>query len=128
MGNLVLQKIVLTRAALIDESKLPRCLNCLFCADVVLAILAIMTTSYVSVTATQAFLVATHTQTPVMKFKVRVFGGISIALVVVFTFNDFLFSFLSSMVMKGAVRKVQQLAKAAPKSLSTSNELSRSIF
>lgn len=37
--NLVLQKIVVMRAALVDKSKLPKCLQCIFCTEVILALL-----------------------------------------------------------------------------------------
>jgi len=119
LSNLILQKIVVMRAALIDDSMLPSCLSRLLVIEAILA-------SALGVVATVGAVSKAQASDVFI-----VFAGSSIA---VFILCDLIFSVLSCMVMRKAVQEICRRPQTALELQDSSGEffsadgLARAIF
>eukprot|EP00746_Dinoflagellata_sp_MGD_P151663 gnl/MRDRNA2_/MRDRNA2_83178_c0_seq4.p1 gnl/MRDRNA2_/MRDRNA2_83178_c0~~gnl/MRDRNA2_/MRDRNA2_83178_c0_seq4.p1 ORF type:complete len:566 (-),score=52.44 gnl/MRDRNA2_/MRDRNA2_83178_c0_seq4:367-2064(-) len=147
--NLVLQKIVVMRAALVDQSRLPKCLKCIFCAEVILALLLFGFSMFLAIATATADHeknareheeLSEEEQAEKRKEGERVLQLIALSVILftlLFILFDLIFSFASSMAMHSGLKKIQEQMPSLPAGrnnpeadglLQFPNALDRAIF
>jgi len=139
--NLILQKIVVMRASLVDRSRLPSILRWLFCIEVVIALVLFSSSVFLAIAASTRDYDknARHEEeedtSTATRNKVVAVAVVLISLL--FAFFDMFFSFVSTMAMRSGIIRIKEIMAGGTvtRSISQSsgllhwaNSLDRAVF